>query len=177
MGLQAPDSILFVCTGNICRSPTAEAVMRHHLSLRYPDRRLILDSAGIHGYHVGEAPDKRTQQVARGMGVALGDLRARAVMPEDYHRFSLILAMDEGHLRHLHRQAPSGARAELALYLPYAGIERPREMPDPYYGTEAGFQQVFSLCEQASLTLLDHWFSHQTVDATFPLYKRLVKNY
>lgn len=155
MGMQPPKAILFVCTGNICRSPTAEGVMRE--ALAEAGRSIHLDSAGIESYHVGEAPDRRSQGMAKAFGVDLSAQRARKVTPGDYLAFDLILAMDEGHLRTLKRLAPKGATAELALYLPYAGIDTPRDMPDPYYGQEADFHNVIDLCQRATALMLEHW--------------------
>ncbi len=154
--MQPPDSILFVCTGNICRSPTAEGVMqdaiaRHGLSLR-------ADSAGIASYHIGEAPDARTQAMARLHGVDLSGQCARQVVAEDFEQFDLIFAMDSGHLSALELMRPTHGRAELALYLPYSGIETPRDMPDPYYGEEAGFRHVYRLCEDATKRLIARWY-------------------
>jgi protein-tyrosine phosphatase len=154
--MQPPRSLLFVCTGNICRSPTAEGVMQH--AARTHGLPLTLDSAGIASYHIGEAPDRRTQSVARGYGVELSGLRARKVVAADFTRFDLIFAMDAGHLAALERLRPQGSTAELALYLPYAGIPSPADMPDPYYGDEAGFHAVYDLCQRATQQLLNRWY-------------------
>lgn len=156
MGMQPPKAILFVCTGNICRSPTAEGVMRH--ALKEAGKSIHLDSAGIESYHVGEAPDRRSQAAARAFGVDLSAQRARKVTPGDYLDFDLILAMDEGHLRTLKRLAPKGSSATITLYLPHAGIEVPRDVPDPYYGQETDFHKVFELCQRASTYLLKRWY-------------------
>jgi len=156
MTRQPPSSLLFVCTGNICRSPTAEGVMRHALKER--GLSLRLDSAGVASYHIGEAPDPRTQAMARRFGLDLCDLRARRLTPSDYTDFDIIFAMDTGHLQAIERMAPARAHAERALYLPYAGISSPRDMPDPYYGREADFREVYDLCVEATNLLLHRWF-------------------
>lgn len=153
--MQPPRSILFVCTGNICRSPTAEAVMEH--AARTHGLALSVDSAGIASYHIGEAPDHRTQSMAKRHGVDLSGQRARQVDASDFSRFDLIFAMDAGHLAALERMRPRDAKAELALYLPYAGIASPRDLPDPYYGSEADFREVFALCTRATGLLLNRW--------------------
>lgn len=118
---------------------------------------LSVDSAGIASYHIGEAPDSRTQSIAQRHGIDLSGLRARQVDASDFRRFDLICAMDAGHLAALQRTCPPDAKAELALYLPYAGVPSPRDMPDPYYGKEADFREVFALCERATTQLLNRW--------------------
>ncbi|MEZ5443642.1 MAG: low molecular weight protein-tyrosine-phosphatase [Lysobacterales bacterium] len=139
--------ILFVCTGNICRSPVAEGIARARARERGLD--LHFDSAGTHDYHVGEAPDPRARAVAREAGTPVDDLRARRVAATDFGDFDLILAADRGHLRQLERWRPSKARAETALLLPWCGIDQPDEVPDPYYGSLEGFNEVQALLERA----------------------------
>jgi len=139
-------SVLFVCTGNICRSPTAEAVLRHLAAEEGIDLRIA--SAGIGDWHVGSAPDKRAQHHAKGRGYDMGALRARQVRPSDFAEFDLILAMDGGHLQALQRMAPPGQRHKVRLFI--AG----RDVPDPYYGGPAGFEQVLDLVEAACRDLL-----------------------
>lgn len=153
-----PRSLLFVCTGNICRSPTAEGVMRQALTDRNLTDIFHLDSAGVDSHHIGEAPDPRSQATALRKGVDISDLRARNVSPDDFSRFDVILAMDLSHLHALERMAaklPSDkATAEIALYLPYAGIARMEEVPDPYYGAAREFNDVYALVSEATGGLL-----------------------
>jgi protein-tyrosine phosphatase len=139
-------SVLFVCTGNICRSPTAEAVLRHLAAEEGIDLRIA--SAGIGDWHVGSAPDKRAQHHAKGRGYDMSALRARQVRPSDFAEFDLILAMDGGHSQALQRMAPPGQRHKVRLFI--AG----RDVPDPYYGGPEGFEQVLDLVEAACRDLL-----------------------
>ncbi|MBD9398059.1 low molecular weight protein-tyrosine-phosphatase [Pseudomonas sp. PDM11] len=145
--------VLFVCLGNICRSPTAEAVMRQRLQQAGLAERIELDSAGTGGWHVGKAPDSRTQQAASRRGYDLSSLRGRQVSVDDFARFDLILAMDSANLRDLQRIRPANARAELDLYLRRFELAED-EVPDPYYGGSEGFEHVLDLLEQASDALL-----------------------
>lgn len=146
--------VLFVCLGNICRSPTAEAVFRHRLQQAGLAGRIQVDSAGTGGWHVGKAPDPRTQEVARRRGYELSGLRARQVTAEDFGRFDLVLAMDVANLRDLQHLKPAQSRSDLDLYLRRFALERD-EVPDPYYGGAEGFEQVLDLLEQASDALLN----------------------
>jgi len=148
--------VLFVCTGNICRSPTAEGVFRAMVRDAGLDGRIATDSAGTHGYHVGEAPDRRSQAAAKRRGVDLSDLRARRVSVEDFRRFDYVLAMDQGHLMELKRMAPPDTAAEVRLFMDYAPDAPKREVPDPYYGEGSHFDEVLDLVEAASRGLLEH---------------------
>ena len=148
--------VLFVCTGNICRSPTAEGVFRHLLREAGMDGRIGADSAGTHGYHVGEAPDRRTVACARQRGIDLSGLRARRVRTGDFEDFDLILAMDHGHLARLRELAPEGAGDRIRLFMDFAPASLPREVPDPYYGGASHFEEAFALIEAAARGLLAH---------------------
>ncbi len=148
--------ILFVCLGNICRSPTAEGVLRVIAAREAAELELEIDSAGTAGYHVGSAPDPRTRAAAARRGYDLSALRARVVEPHDFERFDLILAMDEDNLRTLRRRAPSAGRAHLQLYMEFAPELEVREVPDPYYGGPNGFEEVLDLVEHAARGLIRH---------------------
>jgi len=157
-----PDTrILFVCMGNICRSPTAEGVFRHLVSTQAPDLSLHVDSAGTHAYHIGKPPDPRAQRAAERRGVNLGSLRARRVVEDDFSRFDLILAMDELNVTVLQEHCPEEHRANIGLFLDYAPQLGRVDVPDPYYGGSNGFELVLDLVEEASRGLL----SRLTVDA------------
>lgn len=145
--------VLFVCLGNICRSPTAEGVFRHKLRAVGLEGQVQVDSAGTGDWHVGKAPDSRTRQAAQRRGYDLSAQRARQVEVADFQRFDLILAMDQSNLRNLQALRPAGARADLDLYLRRFDLALD-EVPDPYYGGEDGFEQVLDLIEQASDALL-----------------------
>ncbi|MNQ95214.1 Low molecular weight protein-tyrosine-phosphatase YfkJ [compost metagenome] len=144
--------ILFVCLGNICRSPTAEAVLRHKLR-ELGLEGVEVDSAGTGDWHVGKPPDSRTRQAAQLRGYDLSALRGRQVCAGDFRRFDLILAMDNSNLEQLRRMSPDGAMAELDLFLRRYDLA-PDEVPDPYYGGEEGFERVLDLLEQACDGLL-----------------------
>ncbi len=142
--------VLFVCTGNICRSPTAEGVFRRLVEEAGLSHAIAADLAGTHGYHVGEPPDPRSRQAARTRGVDLSALRARKLVAADFTAFDHILALDHGHLAHIRRMAPPNATAAVGLFLAEGG-----EVPDPYYGEADGFETVLDLCEQGARALLD----------------------
>ena len=148
--------ILFVCMGNICRSPTAEGVFRAQLAARGLADRVSADSAGTHGYHTGAAPDPRTQQAARRRGYELSRLSARAVRDEDFVSFDLIAAMDRDNLAWLESRCPEDHRHKLALLLEFAPELKVSEVPDPYYGGPQGFEHVLDLIEMASAKLALH---------------------
>lgn len=141
--------------GNICRSPTAEAVFREVLRKEGQGLEVQVDSAGTHGYHVGEPPDARAIAAARRRGYRMEDLRARRVEAVDFERFDLLLAMDEDNLAFLHRIAPEVRREQARLLLDFAPGAGRRDVPDPYYGGEAGFEEVLDLVEEAARGLLD----------------------
>ena len=148
--------VLFVCLGNICRSPTAEAVFRTIAMREAPELTIEIDSAGTADYHIGEPPDARSQEAARRRGYDLSALRARLVAPEDFERFDFILAMDRDNLDALHRRAPAAARERVRLFLEFAPDVDAAEVPDPYYGGPNGFEEVLDLVEAASRGLLQY---------------------
>lgn len=140
--------VLFVCLGNICRSPTAEGVLRHKLREAGLEGRIEVDSAGTGDWHVGKAPDLRTRQAALQRGYDLSALRGRQVEAADFQLFDLILAMDNSNLGHLQQLRPGNGSAELDLLLRRYQLALD-EVPDPYYGGAEGFEQVLDLLEQA----------------------------
>ncbi|MDR7298454.1 protein-tyrosine phosphatase [Pelomonas aquatica] len=139
--------ILFFCMGNICRSPTAEGVMRAKLAAAGLD--VEVDSAGTHGYHIGAPPDDRSQAHAALRGYDLSALRARKLLAEDFSRFDLVLAMDADNLAHAERLCPPAQRHRLKLLMDYAPHAGNPHVPDPYYGGAAGFDAVLDLVEAA----------------------------
>ncbi|MBF5058263.1 protein tyrosine phosphatase [Alcanivorax sp. 521-1] len=146
-------SILFVCLGNICRSPTAEAVFRQRVIDAGLQERIRIDSAGTGDWHIGKAPDRRASAAAAGRGYAMDDLRARQVSGDDFQRFDYVLAMDDNNLADLEDlRAAAGACEDvvLARFLDVLGDAGPREVPDPYYGGDDGFDHVLNLVEKAS---------------------------
>lgn len=148
--------ILFVCLGNICRSPTAEIVFREIAAREAPDLRLEIDSAGTAAYHVGSPPDSRTRQAALRRGYDMSALRARVVEPQDFGRFDLILAMDRQNFETLRQRAPATSRERIRLFLEFASDAEATEVPDPYYGGPNGFEEVLDLVEAAARGLLEH---------------------
>lgn len=149
-------SVLFVCTGNICRSPTAHGAFRHAVQEAGLDRWVMVDSAGTHGYHIGDPPDPRSVAAAKARGMMIHDLRARKLVAADADLFDLILAMDRGHLSHIHKLIPAGSRARTSLFLDYAPEAALREVPDPYYGGSQDFELVLDLVEKGVRGLLAH---------------------
>ncbi|MFP1682978.1 low molecular weight protein-tyrosine-phosphatase [Alloalcanivorax sp. C16-1] len=143
-------SVLFVCLGNICRSPTAEAVFRRRVTDAGLEARIHIDSAGTGDWHIGKAPDRRASAAAAQRGYQLDRLRARQVSAEDFRRFDLILAMDDNNLADLQALRPADDDALLARFLDVLGEDGPHEVPDPYYGGDDGFDQVLNLVEKAS---------------------------
>lgn len=146
--------VLFVCMGNICRSPTAEGVFRHIVSQSDLDDHIHIDSAGTHAYHVGEPPDARAQQAANKRRFDLSQQRARKVSSEDFHQFDYVLAMDRSNVSELEMICPPGHEDKLRLFLEFATQSLEREVPDPYYGGDQGFEHVLDLVEDASRGLL-----------------------
>lgn len=148
-------AVLVVCTGNICRSPTGEGVMRAAIERRGLSRRIRVASAGTHDYHVGDAPDSRSVNHAKRRGYDLSALRASQVSRGDFERFDYILAMDRGHLRMLKAIAPQGARAKLGLFLEASERWKGEDVPDPYYGGPDDFERVLDMVEEAAERWLD----------------------
>ena len=148
--------VLFVCMGNICRSPTAEGVFRKVLTERAPELDVQIDSAGTHGYHTGAPPDPRARRAAERRGVDLSALRARRVVEEDFAHFELVLAMDELNREFLLELCPVEYRDRVRLVMEFAPHLERREVPDPYYGGSTGFEQVLDLVEEAAVGLLEH---------------------
>jgi low molecular weight protein-tyrosine phosphatase len=150
-----PVRVLFVCTGNICRSPTAEGIFVKLVREAGLENAILADSAGTHGYHVGEPPDRRTCEAATKRGYDLSALRARKFERGDFERFDLVLAMDRDNHTHLARLAPPGEEPKLKMMMEYARRFTEREVPDPYYGGAHGFERVLDMLEDAALGLLE----------------------
>jgi protein-tyrosine phosphatase len=165
VGLGAPERlaerlaerrVLFVCMGNICRSPTAEGVFRKLLQERAPELDVQVDSAGTHGYHAGQPPDPRARRAAERRGVDLSGLRARQVQDKDFLHFELVLAMDRQNHEILLEICPPEYRSRVRLLLEFAPHLGRDEVPDPYYGGSTGFEYVLDLVEEAGAGLLEH---------------------
>jgi protein-tyrosine phosphatase len=152
--LRPLSSVLFVCTGNICRSPTVENVFRALLKRRTLDDRILVDSAGTHDYQLGQPPDPRATFAARRRGYELAPRQARMVNVLDFERFEWILAMDQRNLAALQAIRPAHFEGYLGLFLDLAAEIDVREVPDPYYGGVQGFERVLDLAEQASVAVL-----------------------
>ncbi len=142
--------VLMVCLGNLCRSPTAEAVLRKKVREAGLDDRIEVDSAGTADYHVDSPPDRRAIAHGERRGLAMKQLRGRQVSRDDFDRFDFILAMDDDNLANLQRIRPAGSRATVALLMSYAPQAGAREVPDPYYGGTDGFETVLDLVESAA---------------------------
>jgi protein-tyrosine phosphatase len=148
--------ILMVCMGNICRSPMAHGVMAERLREAGLDGVVEVDSAGTHGYHVGEPPDRRAQAAARARGYELGSLRARQLVRQDFLDFDYILVMDEDNLYNARALQPPNGKARLHRFLEFAGSRKEQEVPDPYYGGADGFTQVMDMVEDAAKGFVAH---------------------
>jgi len=147
-------SVLFVCMGNICRSPTAQGVFERLVEEHNLSRSIEIDSAGTHAYHIGERPDERASAAAMNRGVDLSSQQARRVSPDDFERFDYVLAMDNDNYEILVASCPSGLESRLRLFMDFSPDLETREVPDPYYGGGSGFERVLDLIEQASEGLL-----------------------
>ena len=146
--------VLFVCLGNICRSPTAHAVFVHKVAQRNLQYDIEVDSAGTAAYHINKAPDARSQREGKKKGYDLGQLRARQVCARDFYDFDYILAMDNANLNNLRQDCPKEHLSKLGMFLDY-GDSVEKEVPDPYYGGEESFQHVLDLIEDAADGLLE----------------------
>lgn len=146
--------VLFVCLGNICRSPTAEIVFRHRVQAAGLSHLVRADSAGTGDYHIGELPDSRAREAALKRGYDMSNLRARQVQPEDFEEFHHILAMDRTNLAILKRRCPPAYSHKLGLFMDYSRNYSEREVPDPYFGGPGGFDIVLDMVEDATLGLL-----------------------
>lgn len=146
-------SVLFVCMGNICRSPTAEGVFRHFVAEAGLTESIEVDSAGTHAFHAGEPSDRRSSEAAQRRGYSLADIRARRVSVEDFERFDYVIAMDRDNLAILIEQSDVQYHHKISLFLQHAGGSDD-DVPDPYYGGSSGFERVLDLVEEASRGLL-----------------------
>ncbi|MQX35673.1 low molecular weight protein-tyrosine-phosphatase [Roseospira navarrensis] len=151
-------AVLFVCTGNICRSPTAEGLFRHKVRAARLGDAITIDSAGTTAFHVGEPPDARAAEAAARRGYSLDGQSARQVRPDDFRRFDLLIAMDRGHHKRLRAMAPDAAAlARVVMMSDFASRPGgPADVPDPYYGGGDGFQRVLDMLEDATEGLLSH---------------------
>ena len=149
-------AVLFVCMGNICRSPTAHGVFRRLVEERGLQHRIHVDSAGTHAYHVGDAPDPRAQKTALGRGIDLSDLRARRLAHGDYQRFDYLLAMDGENFQIMAQHCPPEHMKKLRMFMEFAPGLGIAEVPDPYYGGPSGFDRVLDMIEAAAEGLIEH---------------------
>jgi len=149
-------SVLFVCLGNICRSPTAEGVFRTLVEKEGLQGEVSVDSAGTAGYHIGQPPDSRSQAAARKRGIDMSRQRARRISVSDFNRFDYIISMDDDNHHDLTAICPSGEERRLSLFMDYVPNAGRRDVPDPYYGGGNGFEVVLDLVEDASEGLLRH---------------------
>lgn len=146
--------VLFVCMGNICRSPTAEGIFRHLVKTEGLAHLIETDSAGTHDYHVGRPPDPRAMAAAARRGIDISDLRARAVDDFDFSAFDWIIAMDSSNLAWLRAKAPAESRERIYAFLEFASALMECEVPDPYFGSRGGFDYVIDLVDEAARGLL-----------------------
>ena len=146
--------VLFVCLGNICRSPTAEGVFRHIVRSARLERQIEVDSAGTHAYHIGDSPDPRAQAAAARRGIDLGGLRGRQATAEDFHEFDYVIAMDRENYATLQSRCPPTLHYKIRLFMEFAPQYEQDEVPDPYFGGIAGFDRVLDMIEDAATGLL-----------------------
>ncbi|MCK5697858.1 MAG: low molecular weight phosphotyrosine protein phosphatase [Gammaproteobacteria bacterium] len=147
--------ILFVCMGNICRSPTAHGVFESRVKSEQLTDVIEVDSAGTHSYHIGEKPDRRSQDTAQKHGIDLNYIRSRQVVAHDFSYYDYILAMDNDNYGLLEQACPEQYKDKIALFLEYAPTYLSKEVPDPYYGGATGFDDVFAMVDSASIGLLE----------------------
>ena len=143
-------NVLFICMGNICRSPLAHGLFEHRVKRAGLTEKISIDSAGTHAYHVGNLPDPRSQQTAQSHGIDLSSQRARQVTDSDFERFDYVLAMDNDNYALLSEQCPDKHQHKLKLFLEFASQLDETEVPDPYYGGDAGFEKVYQLIDAAA---------------------------
>jgi protein-tyrosine phosphatase len=148
--------VLFVCMGNICRSPTAEGAFCRAIESKLADATVIVDSAGTHAYHVGSPPDPRSQRAALRRGIDISGLRARRIAPQDFSRFDMIVAMDPLNRAVLLDSCPAEQADRIHLFLEFAPEIEREDVPDPYYGGANGFEYVLDLAEEAAAGLADY---------------------
>jgi len=148
--------VLFVCMGNICRSPTAEGVFSAVVEQAGLKDKIAIDSAGTHAYHIGEPPDPRAQKSALARGIDISQLRARRAIEADFEQFDYVLAMDLDNLKNLRAICPAQHVNKLSLFLEYASYADVKEVPDPYYGGPMGFERVLDMVEDAAKGLLQN---------------------
>ncbi len=153
--------VLFVCLGNICRSPTADGVFRKLIADAGLDDQVQVDSAGTAGWHIGRAPDARTVAAAKNRGYDLSELRARQVSKMDFFEYDYILAMDNANLGDLKSLKPANYTGHLGLFLAFSEQDEYREVPDPYHGGSEGFELVLDLVEDAAQGLLNDIRKHK----------------
>ncbi len=153
-------SVLFVCMGNICRSPTAEGVFRGLVREQGLEDKIAIDSAGTHSYHIGKPPDSRAQLAANKRDIDLSDLRARQFRAEDFEDFDYVLAMDQANYLDMQLLYDGKLPVNFSLFLDYAEHYPEQEVPDPYFGGDHGFEHVLNLVEDASRGLLRHIRQH-----------------
>jgi protein-tyrosine phosphatase len=148
-------SVLFVCTANICRSPTAEGVMRRMLAKEGVEEKFVIESAGTHDYHVGKPPFPNAVEMAKRRGYDITGCTSRKVAPGDFDHFDMILAMDRGNLANLRTIAPTRSKQKIELFLEYGDKYHGQEIPDPYAGTEKDFQLAFDMIEDGCAGLVE----------------------
>ena len=154
--------VLFVCMGNICRSPTAEGFFRQVVDAAELADKIDIDSAGTHAYHIGKQPDARAQSASLNRGIDLSNLRGRQVEPADFDKFNYVIAMDDSNHADL-TQVAGGSPENLHMFLSFSDAFNEKEVPDPYYGGEQGFEHVLDLVEDASRGLLAHIQKHHNL--------------